>query len=383
MKENTYFTPYILWFLLIITTSAFGLAGCSQNFDGSMHEEAKHSLYRVKEVPGTTFFGAAIIPIQVGSQEEFYKSAGWLNDREILFISNKGESQSLLYSFNLVTGNAKLLYDSAEPIISAIPSPNRKKVLIHSGASSEGILTIIDTSGEELFTKRIESFELTFEWNPFDENLLVISSFTEEWEFTTYLLDLSDENLKQLHLPEPFIRWISKDTVVYQDWNENGLSFQAPLNSFSFKTKETEKIFENVYQFDSTSEYLVTVHVNEEDKPGWGLYSFSKNGVYSIASLEAPLLTSFSGWVVPFYDLMDSGKDFIYLRAKEQGEADLYDGGFDLMRFDLVEKKEEMIFSQLANEPLSCSPSGELCLYGFQLEKVLNIKTMEIIELVH
>ena len=126
----------------------------------------------------------------------------------------------------------------------------------------------------------------------------------------------------------------------------------------------------------------MTVKVIEEENQESGQYAFFRKGEKSVGNIEAPLLTSFSGWVVPFYDLMENGKYFIYLQATEQGEADLYDGGFDLMRYHSETGKEEVIFTEMANEPLSCSPSGEMCLYGFQFDKLLNIKTNEVIDLV-
>lgn len=383
IKEGTYCIPYVSWLLLIIITSALGLSGCSQKLDASLHEGAGHGLNRVKESPGPSFLGAEIVPIEIGEQEEFYKSAGWLSDSEILYISNIGEGTSLLYSYNLGTGKASLLHRSEQPIITAVPSPEKKKVMIHSAASEEGLLTVIDLTGKELYSTSIQSYELTFEWNPFDENLLVVSAFTEDWDFSSYLLDLRDNNLKEIKLPEPFVRWISEDVLVYQKWDEDGISLDAPLRTFSLKENKTETLLEDVYQFDSQGPYLMTVKVDEEENEASGLYAFFRNGDKSVGSIEATLLTSFSGWVVPFYDLMDNGKNFIYLRATEQGEADLYEGGFDLLRYHLDSGNEEVIFTEMANEPLSCSPSGEMCLYGFQFDKVLNIETNEIIDLVH
>lgn len=384
IKKGIYHKPYVIWLLLFIITSAFILSGCSRELDGSLHKGASHSLNRIKESPGPSFLGAEIIPIEIGEQEEFNKSAGWLSDSEILYVSNQGDSSSLLYSYNLGTGKETLLYRSAQPIITAVPSPEKTKVLIHSAASEKGILTIIDLTGKELYSTSIHSYELTFEWNPFDENLIVTSAFTEEWDFSSYLLDLRENKTDELNLPEPFVRWISEDVLVYQEWGEDGISLKAPLRSVSLKENKTETLLEDVYQFDSIGSYLMTVKVNDEEEiQELGLYTFFREGDKTIANIKAPLLTSFSGWVVPFYDLMDNGKEFIYLRATEQGEADLYDGGFNLMRYHLDSGKEEVLFNQMANEPLSCSPSGEMCLYGFQFEKVLNIETKEMIELVH
>jgi hypothetical protein len=383
MKENTYFAPYVIWLMLIILTSASGLSGCSKDFYGSLHSGAGHSLERAKENPGPSFLGAEILAIEIGDQEEFYQSAGWLSDSEILYISNKGESSSLLYSYNLGSGKAKLLYRSTQPIITSVPSPDKTKVLVHSAASDKGILTIIDLTGKELYSSSIQSHELTFEWNRFDENLLVVTAFTEEWDFSSYLLDLRDNNMKELILPEPFVRWISKDTLVYQEWDEEGMSLEAPLLSVSLKENKTETLLEDVYQFDSGGPYLITVKVNQEENQETGMYTIFKDGDKPVANITAPLLTSFSGWVIPFYDLIENGKAFIYLRAKGHGEADVYDDGYNLMRYHFDSKKEEVILTEMENEPLSCSPSGKLCLYGFQFEKVLNIETKEIIELVH
>lgn len=382
MKENTYKTPYVRWIVLIIATSAYILSGCSQLLDVSLHKDASHSLERIKETPGISFLGSEVIPIKLGVQEEFSKASGWLSNTEILYISNKNESSSILYSYSLITGQSTMLYKSGQPIITAEISPKKDKVMIHSSASEEGVLTVIDLSGKELYSGKIESYELTFEWNSYNDDLLIVSAFTEEWDFNTYLLDLKENSLKELQLPEPFVRWISEDMLVYQQWDENEISLKAPLKSFSISGNHSKTLFEDVYQFDSLGKYLLTIEVAEGENPGLGLYTFTREGIHSAGSLTAPLLTSFSGWVVPFYDLMDDGKAFMYLRAKEQGEADLYEGGFDLMKYQFGEDKEEMVFSELANEPLSCSPSGEMCLYGFQLERVMNIDTKEIIELV-
>ncbi|WP_079509741.1 YqgU-like beta propeller domain-containing protein [Mesobacillus jeotgali] len=382
VKENLYHTPFILWLVLIIITSAYSLSGCSRQLDASLHEDARHNTDRVKEVPGASFLGLEVIPLQMSAQEEFYKASGWVSDSEVLYISNNSENTSLLYLYNLLTGKKKLLYKSEHPIIAAEVSPKKEKVLIHSSASDKGILTVIDFSGRALYSVDIESYELTFEWNPYDENLLVISAFSEEWDFSTHLLDLRESNMKELHLPEPFVRWITEDVLAYQQWDEDGISLKAPLKAVSVSGEGSETLFEEVYQFDSIGRYLLTIQVENGENPGFGLYSFTRDGGIAVAEFTAPFLTSYSGWVVPYYDLIEDEKVFMYFRAKEQGEADLYNGGFDLLSYDLGAKKEEMIFSELSNEPLSCSPSGKMCLYGFQLERVLNIETKEIIELV-
>ncbi|KIY22313.1 hypothetical protein [Mesobacillus subterraneus] len=382
MKKHVYQTIHTRWIVFIIASTAFLLSGCSQQQDVFLHKDARHSLDRLKETPELSFMASEVIPIQDNKNEEFNKASGWLNNTEILYISNSIENTSVLYSYNLLTGQAELLFQSSLPIITAEISPKKDKIMIHSSASAEGVLTVINLSGKELYSGKMESYELIFEWNPFNDDLLIVSAFTEEWDFSTFLLDLKQNSLKSIQLPEPFVKWISEDMLVYQQWGKNELALNAPLKSFSLSGNPSRTLFENVYQFDSIGNYLLTIEAGEESTSGMGLYTFTKNGVQKATSFPVPLLTDFSGWIVPFYDSTEDGEVFLYLRAKRQGEADLYADGFELVRYHVEDNKEEIIFSELANEPLSCSPSGEMCLYGFQLEKVLNMATREINQLI-
>ncbi|MEH7885517.1 hypothetical protein V7654_14485 [Bacillus sp. JJ1609] len=379
-RENTYKTPLVVFLFIILFTSAISLSGCSQNMEGSVHVEAKHDLNRLKETPGISFLGASIIPIQ-DEDEEFYKAAGWLTNLSILYIANKGES-SILYSYNLAFGKANMLYESENPIIAVEISPDKKKILIHSAATNTGILTIIDISGKEIFSAEIDSYELSFEWNPFNMDLLMVSAFTEDWDFSTFLLDLNMKQLKELDLPEPFVRWVSDEELVFQEWEEQSIALQAPLKVISVDDLNTEQLFEDLYQFDAFGKYLITVKVEENEDSELAHYTIYAPGLEPAASFNVPVLTSFSGWLIPFYDLMNDGKEILYLRALHNGEADIYQDGFELVRLNLDTQKEDLIFSGQANEPISCSPSGEMCLTGFQYEKILNIEMKEIIELV-
>jgi hypothetical protein len=379
-KGNTYRTSVVILFFIILFTSATGLHGCSQMLASKEHTEAKHSLNRKKETPGPSFLGTSILPIQ-NSEEEFYKGAGWLDGNSILYIANKDEKSSL-HSYQLGTGRDSMLFKSDMPILTAELSPDRKYILIHRAVSNEGSITIIDTSGNELFSTNIESYELSFEWNPFKKNLILISAFSEEWDFNTYLLDIKEKKLEEFKLPEPFARWVSEDELAFQQWDPEGFALQAPLMAISLEDNKPKKVLSDVYQFDALEEYLFSVNVDETDS-GKAQYTIYSKGFNTVANLNLPVLTSFSGWLVPFYALLDEGKDLIYLRPLHKGEADVYQDGFDLVRFNLDSEKEEIIFSGLANEPISCSPSGSMCLYGFQFEKLLNLKTKEIIELVH
>lgn len=375
-----YRTSLVSLIFIIIFTSAAILHGCSHMFSLKEHDEAKHDMNKKKEVPEPSFSGADILPIK-NDNEEFQKVSGWLDGHTILYIAQNNENSSL-HSHHLGTGKDIMLFKRNMPIITAEISPDRKYILVHHAGSNEGSITILDTSGNELFSTNIVSYELSFEWNPFNSSLLLVSAFSEDWDFKTYLLDVKQKKLMDFELPEPFARWISEDELAFQQWDPDGLALQAPLMSISINETEQKKVLSDLYQFDSLEKYLLSVRVEEADSENIQYTVYSK-GFKAIADLKIPALTSFSGWLVPFYSLLSEEKDLIYLRPLNNGEADVYEGGFDLIRFDLDSNKEEVIHSGLANEPIACSPAGSLCLFGLQFEKLLNLETKEIIELVH
>ncbi|WP_210365927.1 hypothetical protein [Bacillus sp. REN3] len=376
--ENWYRYTYRPSLLLIILFSvALALSGCSGKSPGGLHSGSGHSK-TLKESPRPSFLSSGMMPI-VLEEGEFYKAAGWLDDETILYIANT-ETGSSLYTHHISTGESRLLYKSEHPAITAEISPSKNLILIHSAGADEAILDVINTSGQELFSSSIESHELSFEWNSFAEKTILVSAFTEDWDFKTYILDLDQKGLEQISLPEPFARWVSSDQLVFQDWDEDGMSLEAPLMSYSLKEKKIKQVFRSIFQFDAIGKNVLTINMLEEN-PNQANYVLYNKGFNQLGKFDAPLLTSFSGWLVPFYDLMNDGEDFIYFRALHKGEADVYDEGFDLVRFNLDSDEEKVILSNLNNEPLSCAPSAPLCLYGFQFEKLLDIESKQIVEL--
>jgi hypothetical protein len=370
----------LLLFLLLIASSAV-LQGCSKSPVESVHAGAKHHLDREKKTPDAAFLGMDIQPIQPGD-EEFHKAAGWLTNGSILYITNNNGDGSSLYSYTLGSGKSEILYKSAIPIVTAEISPDKERILVHKAVSNKGVLTIIDLEGKEIYSANIESYELNFEWNPFNHDLIAVSAFTEDWDFKTFLLDLKQNKMIEHEIPEPFIRWVSDHEFAYQEWEEGSMTLQAPVKIVSFKDNKSERSLDSVYLFDTLGKFLLTVAIENENELHRAQYTLYSEGLKQVASFDAPLLTSFSGWLVPFYDLMDDGKYFLYLRALHEGEADIYEDGFELVRYELDTQEEEVILTGLNNENISCSPSGNLCLYGFQLERVINMDSKEMTELI-
>ena len=124
----------------------------------------------------------------------FNKLAGWLSDDQVLYITNHEQSSSL-YVYQLATRESKLLYKSEEPIVNVEMNPDYQYILIHSFLPPmKVIITIIDSNGLELIKQSFPSYELVFEWNPYNGTEIFITSFFEDWTYQMHLLDI---NLKK------------------------------------------------------------------------------------------------------------------------------------------------------------------------------------------
>ena len=85
-----------------------------------------------------------------------------------------------------------------------------------------------------------------------------------------------------------------------------------------------------------------------------------------IRSFRIPQLSNFSAWLIPYYDYVEGGKRFLTFQPFRSGEADLYDGKFQLVSYPLIKtakKKSYWIkpktnhYRALLTESFACTVS--------------------------
>lgn len=358
---------YLLLFLL------FGvlLLGCSNerlldNVPQSLHN---HELKK-NEIPFSFTDEEVMLPIK-DIEGSFFAASGWIDNQNILYITETSEG-SALFSYNLVDGQSSRLYSSVYSIVSVTVSPNRKNILIHSSPnSSTGLVTVISSSGKIIMSSEIPSNELAIEWNEHKENLLLITSFTEDWQYQTYILDISNNSLAQVTIPQPFAFWSNGNELLYLDWRTDSPSLAAPLKKYNVISKVSNDVMEDVFQVDAFSKHTLIITMNSTGESQVGKYTFFDQDFQLISQLSLPQLTNFSGWVVPFYDYEKASHDFLTFKPEYSSDFDTYEGEFDLIKFSVETNGEQVLMENLENEPISCSPNGGMCLYGYNLENLL------------
>jgi hypothetical protein len=275
-----------------------------------------------------------------------------------------------------------LIYKTENPIVNVQISPSKKYLLIHSSPSSnEGLVTIIDSKGTVLIKKTFPSYDLDFEWNPYNESKVLVTKFSEDWSFQLSLLDLKDASTTLLRFPQPFIKWVNKDKIAYLNWDKNSPSLDAPL-IFNGLGREGEKhVFSNIIQFELYRGMLMTVSEDKQDK-SMADYSFFDKKLKKLFSFSIPQLTDYSNWLVPFYDYSEGKKQFITFKPLTSGDADSYSEGFQLIRYDLEKGSSEILLGGLENVPLSVSPSGNAALMGNSFEKIMDLNQKKVYDLI-
>jgi hypothetical protein len=319
------------------------------------------------------------LPISI-PEGEFYKLGGWLDEDQILYITNL-EQTSNVYRYNLLSGKSELIYKSDKPIVTVKISPSKKYLLIQASPSTnQGLITIIDLKGSELLKNSYSSYDLAIEWNPYDESKILVSKFNKDWTYQVSLIDLKTKKTTETSLPQPFIKWIGKEDIAFLNWDDNSLALFAPLLDKKLGAEKVEIINPMVYQFSAFQNVLMTITVNEQDQSN-AIYSFYDKDIMPIFTFSIPQLTKFSDWLVPFYDFNGNKGEFITFKPVKSGEADSYSDRFELVSYNLKNGSHKLISGGLKNEPLSFSPLGDACLYGNQFEKLIDLKTNKIYEL--
>ena len=373
MKKSAFF----LWLLLVFFTLL--IVGCEKEISTiSSSPENQNKA----EVDSPIFTVADIkenlpIPIEEG---EFERAYGWIDGQTIVYSTNI-QNHSNVYAYNLVKGTNRLIKKIESTISSLHISPSGEYLLIRTPFSpTEIMLTVIGKSGEELYSEKIEAFDLAVEWNPYNEQRVLISTFTEDWQSQTFDLSIADHKRNAIELYNPFSFWYDENKLIYLNWNQEDISLFADVFTKDLSSQEEKKVFSSIFYMDAFKRSILTVKI-DQDPTSEATYQFYDPQLNLTSSFKTPTLTRFSDWLIPYYDYNEKRKTFISFQPLQNGEVNTYNQGFLLVKYELDHNEKKLIMEGLENEPLSCSPSGELCLYGYYFEKLIDIEGKEVLKL--
>ncbi len=352
--------------MLVLLICMLGLAACQAG------ETSSSPSTKVQAEPKE--IKANILPT-----DGFIENVGWLSNSEILSVKN-GDDATSFYNYNVYDGSKEKIYEIPSSYVSASISPDREKILIQSAPSSYSAqVTIIDQSGGVLFQENVPSYELTYSWNHFNENTLLMTSFGEDWSFQVFQINIEENTMDPIEVDQPFVQWQSESSVLFQEWDAAEVSVSAPLIAQNIFNDKKEMVVDASIHFNQFNDTLLSIFSREEE--GTFTYQFITSNGEVQSEFTVELLSRYSDWLVPYYDMIEGGNQLITFVANEPGSFDTYSGTFSLQKWDTASGKESVLLEDLPLEPIQCQQNGESCLYGNQLEKVINLKKSTIVQL--
>lgn len=307
-----------------------------------------------------------------GSFEKVY---GWMDSQTILY-SYVNEGKYYLSSYHIFSGNQELIFTSDAPIMNVLIHKNTEKLFIHTSQYSHSAnLFFTDYKGNVEFSTEIDSYELVYEWNEMNPSLMLLTAFFEDWSYQVKLINSESGTVEDIENVQPFLKWYDNQQILEQDWKEDEVAFFAPILKKSLvSTTDSEKMFDQVFRFDTFNNHIMTIKVEEENMEEIK-YSFYDSKLKEIYHVAFPNLTQYSDWLIPYYTFNKKNETFLTFAPKKHDTADHYNEGFELVSVDLKQHKKSVLFNDLENKPIVCSEEGDLCLYGYQYEQLINLKT--------
>lgn len=358
-------------FFLLLLIFTLVLSGCSHKQKETTSKEDEKEDQKKEKIQ------ALALPMEA-ENGEVVEVSGWLDAQTISYITSKGNSY-YVFKYDIYSGEHKLLYSSENEITALKISPDLSKMLVFTNEEDfQAKIEIIDKDGKQLYSDQLQSYDAEFVWNPYDEDKLLVSSFTKEWESNSYLLSIKDGRLEEIELDNPFVVWADKETVAYLGVMERN-SMSSPVTTKNIYSGEESVISGNTaYSIGGNGQVIFTISDDEQDMQ-MAQYTFYDK-LDEKADITLPRLSNYSDWFIPYSDIVDE-KIFTFY-PESSGDATNYTGGFSLISIDTASGEQQKVIKEwLENEPISISPDGKWSLYGFYLEGIINLETGEVIPL--
>lgn len=316
------------------------------------------------------------LPLEL-KEDQFEFMIGWLNNETILYCENLNGAY-VISSYHIYTGEKEEMYTSELPIIQAVLSPSKTKILIHTSPTIyEADVKIVSLQNDKLiFHDIIESSEISFTWNGYDESKIFAVAFYDDWSFSTYILNIEEQTRAETKVPYPFAIWQNSNSLLTLDWDHESPETTAPILSITNGESESVLNDRNFYFLYGWEGLFLAISLNKFDDSLTD-FNFYNEKLELIQTIQFPYLTEYSSWEIPRFNLVADDMFFI-VAPKTSGEADNYDGGFDLIKIDLKDGSQDILIENVANEPIQSSPDGNLILYGYQYEHVINVNNKNI-----
>ncbi|XYJ23647.1 hypothetical protein ACSE3M_02090 [Bacillus velezensis] len=293
-----------------------------------------------------------IVPL---SKKEAEKTEGWLDNRTILYTAHHQ-----LMKYDLFSGKSERLYETKGNIVNVKISRKKQLILVQVTSSGQTELVLINKQGKRLYHKAFNSYELETAWNPYDPYQMMITVFTETWDFTAYTADMNNGILKKSPVQAPFVHWTS---LMNSNISSKEKRRKRVLYILMTCRRKRKRVLHHVIWADSRPGMTIAVRQTDQSD-GDGEFLFQKLSIRD-TPLSSP--KKYESFAPMEYDYDQTHKRFYIF--KPEGRS------YNLISFDLGDERERTVLKNTEMEPIQISPNGEYALYGFTYDRLISLKT--------
>ncbi len=356
------------------------LAGCANLMEGETPRylsERHKPVFPQKEISPSFLAKEQIIPLTI-SREEFNTVSGWYDNETILYITASNE----IDMYNIFTGENKIFYKSELPIVNLQPNPDQSLYYVHKAVSgTESAVDVLDKEGKPIYRWEGTASELDIVWNPYASDTLMLTAFHQDWSYTMEYINVKTGKSKPVEIVVPFIQWLDEKTAGYLQWSQESDAYEAPLYALNVETETSKNLGIDAVGFFTFADRLAAINLEED---GSSTYRFYDNKADKLIHSETvPVLETYSEhfWVPEFsYDPQQDS--FLYFKPVKSGDLFQYHEGYNLVSLSLQTGESKELVKLEDNFPLCHSPDGQFLLFGYQLENMIQLDTMNILSLV-
>lgn len=311
-----------------------------------------------------------IKPLSLSDEYQFESSYGWLDNNTIIYSASK-DDQHYLFSYHLTTKKQKELFKTSEMLVEASVSPQKKYILVYTTSENQfANVHMLTSTGDEQYSTSIPSSEISFSWNEFDENQLLLDCFNEDWSYRTFVIQIDKKELSEIQSPQPFAQWKSKNALVYLQWDEDKPQLSAPLVTSHVGQQHINTLYDDIITFKASKNVLFTIQEIAGDMNNV-LYVFYDWQGKELHSIKLPAISSYSDWMIPSYDLIEPSQSLITFEPYGPALIDQYDQLFQLSLYNWKTGEKRVLKEKIEAAPLKVSPEGDKSLYGNKLEQLI------------
>lgn len=302
---------------------------------------------------------------------KFHFVADWLTNTEIVYVE-KEAGNYFVKSFNIQTGEIKILYEEPSIIIDVFIHPSKEHLLIHTTDNpASGTVKIISLDGIVQHEVSIESSELEIEWNDIDPSLILMTAFYEDWTYDVFVYEGSESNVRLLTLENPFPKWFGTEKIVLTDISGHALDGGELYIYDRISAQQESPDINGVIHYDTYQESLLLMRITEDEKV---MYTILNQDQSILSEWQMPAVSNYSEWVIPEIHWISKGH-IILASTESEGQQDELKEPYQLVQ--VVEGEQVLIAKEVLAGPLTCSPDGEKCLMGYTFENLIDIKSKE------